>query len=105
LATIRAKVEWRWNNGYRAKAIISPVPVQGNFDSNITVEEMTFLSSKLANRGLDQTRPFGVFRYQDGEHRGFFRVVRIRDDENYPGPHSSPVRPSVEFRAFLNSLT
>jgi hypothetical protein len=104
LAPIVAKVEWRWNNGYRARGIFSRVPV-GNFNSNFTHQEITFLSNKVRDLGLENTRPFGVLRWQDGDRRGLYRVVRLRDDQNYPDVHSSDVRPSGEFRAFLDSLS
>ena len=61
LATIQAKVQWRWENGYRSTALFSIVPVN-NFNSNFTLEEITFLSNKVRNLGLDNTRPFGVLK-------------------------------------------
>ena len=105
LATITAKVEWRWNNGYRSLGIFSPVPVGNYFNSNFTIQEITFLSNKVRDLGLDNTRPFGVLRWQDGDRRGIYRVVRLRNDQEYPDVRSSDVRPSGEFRAFLDSLS
>jgi hypothetical protein len=104
LATIQAKVQWRWDNGFRSVALFSTVPVH-NFNSNFTLDEITYLSNKVRNLGLENTKPFGVLKWVDGDRKGFYRVVRLRDDQQYPSVGSSPVRPSGEFRAFLDSLT
>jgi len=105
LDTIKAKVQWRWDNFYRSKCIFSDVPVlEGGFDSNITTPECTLLANIVQRLGLDQTRPFATLRWQDGDRRGLCRVVRLRDDQYYPDSNSSPVRPSVEFRKFLDTL-
>jgi hypothetical protein len=63
------------------------------------------LSNKVRDLGLENTKPFGVLRWQDGNRRGLYRVVRLRNDQEYPNVQSSDVRPSHEFRAFLDSLT
>ena len=104
LNTIRAKIQWRWDNGHRSTPVFSRVPVNG-FDSNITNEEMTFLSNKVLFHGLDESRPFGILRYTEGDRRGLFRVVLLRvNAEHVSVATTTPVRPSVQFRAYLDSL-
>nr|YP_010121885.1 hypothetical protein KQ509_mgp13 [Monilinia fructicola]QRF72261.1 hypothetical protein [Monilinia fructicola] len=108
METIRAKAQWRWDNGYRSKGLFTPVDIgQDGFDSNYTGEEISYLSQKVLDRGLDNTRPFAIQRYVEGQHRGKYRVVRL-----VTGTHEhrdtelkfTPVRPSAEFRAFLDTL-
>ena len=76
-----------------------------NFDSNITKDEITFLSNKVRDLGLNNSRPFGVLRWKDSDKKGLYRVIRLRDDQDYPNLRSSDVRPSKEFREFLESLS
>jgi hypothetical protein len=104
LDAIRAKLQWRWDNGHRSTPVFSRIPVNG-FDSNITNEEMTFLSNKVLFHGLDNSRPFAILRYTEGDRRGLFRVVLLRvNAERVSVATTTPVRPSVQFRAYLDSL-
>jgi hypothetical protein len=90
----------------RLKGLFTDVAVDvGGFDANYTAEEISYLSQKLIDRGLDNTKPFAIQRYSGGKHRGIYRVVRLLTGEDPdPTKRFTPVKPSVEFRAFLDTL-
>lgn len=90
----------------RSKGLFTDVTVAvGGFDANYTTEEISYLSQKVVDRGLDNTKPFAIQRYLEGKHRGTYRVVRLLTGEDPdPAQRFTPVRPSAEFRAFLDTL-
>jgi len=105
LDRIKAKVEWRANN-----IVHRPVPIfskvyDNNFDCNFTRDEIVFLSQKIREHGLENSKPFTVLTWKKGEFEGLDRVVRLKKGAINPTTTNTlPVLPSKEFKIFLNSL-
>lgn len=119
MTTIREKVEYRWEHYPRHKSVFCTFDLRADgYNSNITPSERTFLANKVLEHGLMRSRPFAVLKWLDGENVHFYRVVRMA--ERAVGPtfmlennrHSvlprpgqvNHVRPSVEFRDYLEDL-
>lgn len=105
LGTIFQKVMWRANyNDYRSVHIFTNVPVVNNYDCNFTGDEIAFLASRVVAHGLENSKPFAVLRYESGDLKGLYRIVRLRDGQTYPDIYSNAVKPTGHLINYLTTL-
>lgn len=107
LDSIKTKVLCRADNiAYRSLPLFSQIK-NSRYDCNFTQDEIIFLTQKVREYGLENSRPFAVLRFKRGEFTGVERVVRFEKGatENPTNSNTGPIRPSIEFINFLNKLT